>query len=231
MAPSGAIFIGEKRMSVTIFMDESGDLGWEFDYPFQHGGSSRYFTLTAVIVPNVKIPFVERITAGMYKRRSRSYRNELKSSHLSPAERLQVAQSMVELVGRHRDIEIRAITVQKENVIEPFRRHPNGLYNYMTKLLLLEEMAKCGEVAFIPDARSIKVELKHSLDDYLKTELAAGGAETRLVTTPWQSDQSKALQMVDYLCSIVWSNYEFKTSKALPTLLPALHHKFLFFSR
>jgi len=34
---------------VRIFVDESGDLGWQFNDPYRAGGSSRYLTLACLI--------------------------------------------------------------------------------------------------------------------------------------------------------------------------------------
>ena len=36
-------------MQVSVYLDESGDLGWKFDAPYRCGGSSRYLTISAII--------------------------------------------------------------------------------------------------------------------------------------------------------------------------------------
>ena len=36
----------------TIYLDESGDLGWKFDADFKRGGSSRYLTIAAAVIAN-----------------------------------------------------------------------------------------------------------------------------------------------------------------------------------
>ena len=38
-----------------IYLDESGDLGWKFDAPYRDGGSSRYITIAALIVPEESV--------------------------------------------------------------------------------------------------------------------------------------------------------------------------------
>ncbi|MBW6647545.1 hypothetical protein KXT11_27875, partial [Salmonella enterica subsp. enterica serovar Weltevreden] len=93
------------------------------------------------------------------------------------------AHELVKIRSAHAGVHFVAITVRKENVSAAFRNHPNGLYNYMAKLLLLDVMAESDSVCFIPDARSLKTELKHALHDYLRTELAIRGATTQLQTT------------------------------------------------
>ncbi|CAJ0780588.1 DUF3800 domain-containing protein [Ralstonia chuxiongensis] len=39
-------------MTITIYLDESGCLGWKLDAPYQRGGSSRHFTLAAAVIPD-----------------------------------------------------------------------------------------------------------------------------------------------------------------------------------
>ncbi|WP_042876163.1 DUF3800 domain-containing protein [Cupriavidus necator] len=145
-------------MAITIYLDESGCLGWQLGAPYQRGGSSWHFTLA-------------------------------------------------------------------------FRAHPNGLYNYMAKLLLLDVMAEHDAVCFIPDARSLKTELKHALHDYLRTELAVRGAMTKLQTTPWESKDCLALQFTDILAGIVWAHHEFGNSVAYRAASQAIRQKTLFFPR
>jgi hypothetical protein len=171
-------------MSTSIYLDESGDLGWSLDKPYKNGGSSRYLTLAAVIVPTAKTHFIARVIRGLYKARGRQKSSELKSVELRPHERTTFIRELLKLRQSHPDIIFTAITVAKSGVNAAFRRHPNGLYNYMTKLMLLKKIGQYDYVDFIPDARSVKVELKHAFHDYLCTELASNGFETQLATTP-----------------------------------------------
>jgi len=180
-------------MAITIYLDESGCLGWKLDAPYQRGGSSRHFTLAAAIIPDGRESILTRPVRGLYIRRKRPLCRELKSVELSSGERVGFAHELVKIRSAHAGVHFVAITVRKENVSAAFRNHPNGLYNYMAKLLLLDVMAESDSVCFIPDARSLKTELKHALHDYLRTELAIRGATTQLQTTPWESKDSLAL--------------------------------------
>jgi len=127
-------------MNTSIYLDECGDLGWSLDKPYQKGGSSRYLTLAAVVVPTAKTHHISRVIRGLYKARNRKKSNELKSVDLSAHERSNFARELLEIRKKHSDIFFYAITVKKSGVNEQFRKHPNGLYNYMTKLMLLEKM-------------------------------------------------------------------------------------------
>lgn len=174
-------------MAITIYLDESGCLGWQLDAPYQRGGSSRHFTLAAAVIPEGNEPVLNRPVRGLYTRRKRRLQKELKSVEMSAGERIGFAKNLPRILRARPDVQFMAITVCKANVGQAFRAHPNGLYNYMAKLLLLETMAQHDAVCFIPDARSLKTELKHALHDYLRTELAVHGAMTTLQTAPWES--------------------------------------------
>jgi Protein of unknown function (DUF3800) len=147
-------------MSISIYLDESGDLGWSLTQAHNRGGSSRYLTLAAVILPSAKTYLVDRIVRNLYKARKRPQKNELKSVELRSHERSTVIREIISLHKNHPDILFTAITVEKRGVNAAFRKHPNGLYNYMAKLMLLHKMGKYPYVDLIPDARSVKIELK-----------------------------------------------------------------------
>lgn len=218
-------------MAKTIYLDESGCLGWSLDEPYKRGGSSRHFTLAAAILPDGLEPVLNRVMRGLYKKRGRDAGSELKSYRLRAGEREHFARQLADIRATHSEIEFVAITVRKEHVkANSFRRNPNGLYNFMTKLLLLQLMAREAAVAFIPDARSIRIELKHSLHDYLCTELGGMGAETFLTTTPGESKGLLALQFVDVMASIIWSHHEFKNDSAYRIAAPHVREKRLFFA-
>ncbi|OGT45357.1 MAG: hypothetical protein A3E82_06525 [Gammaproteobacteria bacterium RIFCSPHIGHO2_12_FULL_38_11] len=53
---------------VTVYLDESGDLGWKFDKPYRQGGSSRYLTISAVLVPKHKNHFPGRVIKRLYQK-------------------------------------------------------------------------------------------------------------------------------------------------------------------
>ncbi|NTZ84346.1 DUF3800 domain-containing protein [Burkholderia metallica] len=215
-------------MGATIYLDESGCLGWKFDQPYGRGGSSRYFTLAATVIPDGREACLDRVVRGFYKKRGRGTSNELKSVAMKSGERVHFSNSLANVKAKNPDIVFTSITVRKERANKAFRDHPNRLYNYMAKCLLLDLMTQHDSVCFIPDARSIKVESKYALHDYLATELAST-SDTVLHTTPWESKDSLALQFVDVMAGIVWSHYEFGNSDAYRAAAPHIGQRQLFF--
>lgn len=155
-------------MAAHIYLDESGDLGWQLEKPHNRGGSSPYLVIAALIVPPQKDHLPERRMRQLYKSRHWQTTNEKKWVRMSPAARSAFATTATGMARDHSDICFRAIVAQKRNVMDHIRTDPNKPYNYMTKLLLIEEMARHDTVHFVPDPRSIQVESGRSLHDYLQ---------------------------------------------------------------
>lgn len=217
-------------MSVTIYLDESGDPGWIFDKPYGNGGSSRFLVLAAVIAPYDKTHQLERIVRGMYKRRKRPKESELKSVHLNSKDREHFAKELVTLAGKHPDIRFTAIAVQKPNVCSAFRRYYEGLYNYVTMTMLVDEIGQHADVDLIPDHRDMKPRHRHGMHDFMLTNLACREYETRLNTTPSVSNGNMALQFADYLASLVWGRYEYGAQGLFETIAPHVQLRELYFS-
>ncbi len=196
-------------MTVYIYLDESGDLGWQFNLPFKHGGSSRYLVIAALIIPPDKDGVTKRCIRGLYNARDWSKTKEKKWSGMSPTGRRAFAQAALAIPRKYPEISYRAIVVQKCNVQDHIRTDPNKLYNYMVNLLLLDEMAKHDRVTFVPDPRSIKVESGNSLHDYLQTKLwFEKEVKTVLETIPRDSKYCHNLQFTDMLAGTVAAYFE-----------------------
>jgi len=192
-----------------IYTDESGDLGWQFEAPYGRRGSSRYLAIFAACVPDEKCHHLERVVRDMYKASRWGTTKERKWIDASEPSRLHFARQAASLLGRHDDISYHAIVVYKPNVKAHLRSDSNKLYNYMVKLLLIDEMKKHERVHFIPDNRSVKVESGHSLHDYLQTTLwFESDVSTVLRTTSTDSRQCRALQFADFMAGATAACFE-----------------------
>jgi hypothetical protein len=215
---------------MNIYLDETGDLGWSFDKPFQEGGSSRYLTITALIIPKPLSSRSKRIVKKTYQKRKQPTNIEIKGKDLAGQDQIDFAKRTVRLLLRETSIKVGAITVKKENVQPHIRKDPNKLYNYMVNFILLDEINRYPVVDFIPDPRTIKVESGNSLVDYLQTKLwFEYGSATIIKHIPVESHQSLNLQFVDFISHIIWSRYEFNRSGAFNILKPYILLKHLFF--
>ena len=213
-----------------LYLDESGDLGWNFSC-VGAGSSSRFLTLAFMLVPADKRQIPKRAIRQMYERYGWNSKIEKKGSQLTHQQKLQFCSDAKQLALKHPDIRLRAITVRKECVQAHIRTDPNKLYNFMIKLCILKQLVRFSEVTFVRDARSIKVESGNSLADYLQTELwCALGAETVLRCQAEDSSKNKNLMFVDYLAHCVWRVYERNDRSLLAALGPAVHRSTLYFN-
>lgn len=217
-------------MTMYIYLDESGDLGWKFDAPYRKGGSSRYITISTLTVPDNKKHLPKRIIKKLYEKYKWNPKVEIKWSDMDTDQRKEFAQRAVNLFNAHNDIQYHAITVKKEKVQPHIRSDENKLYNYMIKLLLLDEMSKHDEIIFVPDPRSIKVESGNSLHDYLQTSLwFEKNVSTKLITQAQDSASNRNIQYADMLSGIVQGYYEDNKQVAWNILNGSLLSKKLYF--
>lgn len=134
-------------LSAHIFLDESGDLGWKFDRPYRMGGSSRYLTIAALVVPQIKKHLPTRLIKQLYNQHNWQFKKEKKWVDMKPHERMGFVKKARFLAEQHKDIKYAAITVNKVNVQSHIRSDENKLYNYMIGLMLLDEMKRFDEPA------------------------------------------------------------------------------------
>jgi hypothetical protein len=213
-----------------IFLDESGDLGWKFDAPYRDGGSSRYLTIAALIVSDAFQHDPNRGMRRLYSKFKWPTDKEKKWARMLPEERVGFA-AMAKRVAEASDggIKFVSITAKKENVQDHIRRDPNKLYNYLIKMLLIDEMAKADEVLFFPDDRSIKVRSGNSLHDYLQTELwFSKQVTTVLKTYPCDSAKNLSVQFADMISGIAQSHFEDKSSEPYRALAAYLRPRLVF---
>lgn len=214
----------------NIYLDESGDLGFNFNAPYRAGGSSRHLTLSAVVCIDDCSKHLKRFIADFYRARGIPAGRELKWVDLREEDRLDFAKRAVRLTRTHEGVSFVSITVYKPNVMAHIRADANKLYNYMVGLALLPWMKHFDEVCFVPDARSIKVKSGNSLHDYLQTKLWFDeSVTTTLQTNPSDSAKARPLHFTDYLCGAFQSYHEDGLESPRATLAPYTDHHRLFF--
>lgn len=219
-------------MDVSVYLDESGDLGWKFDKPYRKGGSSRYLTIATIIIAHDKRHLLQRLMKSLYKKTNTTSNTELKWARLSIEHRIWIAEKLADFKNKHgADVKFLCITVRKEKVMSHIRKDPNKLYNYMIKLLLAAELSQYNDVLFNVDQRAIKVKSGNSLHDYLQTSIWFElGTATTLNTVSCDSKCHLGVQMADIISGIVQNHYEDNKSEPFKKLILHLNSKRLYFS-
>lgn len=217
-------------MALVIYLDESGDLGWNFALPYRKGGSSRHLTIGSLCIPPAKEYLVRRVVRDLYTKFKWKPSKEKKWVDMPDSAREEFADSARVLCDSEPDIHLHAITVRKENVMEHIKSDSNKLYNYMIRLSLLDRMALHDDVTLCPDVRSIKVQSGNSLHDYLQLELwFTKKVKTKLKNNPRHSSGCLEIQFTDMLCGVVQSFHEDNDQKNLTRLGPRIRQCRLFF--
>jgi hypothetical protein len=118
-----------------IYLDESGDLGWNFTAPYRDGGSSRFLTIASLCVPTEKKHLAKRVIKKLYQNFGWPAGAEKKWSMMKVPERNEFARAAHDFCSAHADVHVHAITVKKQNVQNHLRADGNKLYNYMIVML------------------------------------------------------------------------------------------------
>ncbi len=215
---------------MLIYIDESGDLGWTFDKPYRFGGSSRYLTISSLIVPSELKFHPKRLIKELYTKLHISPKKEIKGADLNQNEKEHFTNQVIHLLSTHPEIQIFSITVQKENVLPHIRVDGNKLYNYMIGLSLLDKMKNGGSVTLLPDPRTIKVASGNCLEDYLSIKLWFELNSTTVINTEnVASDKCDNIKFIDIVTHIIWDRYENNNRICFDRLLPHIKNKNLFF--
>lgn len=217
-------------MKRIVYLDESGDLGWNFTAPYRKGGSSRYLTVSSLCVPAEKSHIPKRVIKDLYLKFGWPTTQEKKWVSMDAAARAAFATAAYNMCSAHPDIHLHLMTVKKENVAEHIRKDPNKLYNYMIRLSILDCMAAQESVIMVPDLRSIKVKSGNSLPDYLQIELwFTKRVETVISSYPVDSQNSRGVQFADMLAGLVQNRFEEKFFGHIRLCARYLRLKRLFF--
>jgi len=196
-------------LSMNIYIDESGDLGFSFQKPYRKGGSSRYLTITFLLIPKDLSKYSKRIVKNFFEKKGNSTKKEIKGKDLSDNDKLYIAERTDKLLQKYKKIRIISITVDKRKVKTHIRDDPNKLYNYMIGLALPKEIKHQDRVTLIPDKRSIKVASGNSLIDYLKIKSwFEFDSKTIIDYQPLESHTALNLQFIDWISNIIWNKYE-----------------------
>jgi hypothetical protein len=202
---------------LTIYLDESGDLGFSQD-------SSTYLTLACISTSSTRA--LKRAVRNLKESVGYSRRVEFKATK----DKWQVRQRLLSLVPAL-CLEIRAISVYKPHVFPSLRANVNALYNYVAGLLLVPYLRHLTAARLVIDRRELKVaKLPFQLDAYLAFRLECEeNAQVQLSITHGDSFVSPGVQVADAVANAIWRSLERNDSAAYELIAPCLRdHRVLF---
>jgi hypothetical protein len=221
-----------------IYLDESGDLGWNFSGPYTKGGSSRYFTICGLVVCAQDKHRPERVMKKLREYCEKKHDilipvgDEIKSTDLSGDSKGKFCEILLAEASKSKFFKVFSITVNKEKVATAsiFRNDTNTLYNYMTKVGIIEKVAEIDKLVLFADQRITSTDAKYAFDTYLKTELAGTFNSNATLEIHHKSSHScRKIQCADIITNLIWRSHEFGSAEYLDKISHLVIDKKLFF--
>lgn len=184
-----------------IYLDESGDLGFEKD------GSSEHFVITLLMVedPTGINRCVKRLRGRKLKKKLKEL-PEIKANNSSEAVRKRLLR---DLAGE--DIEIHCIVLKKERVYDYLRKKTEKLYNYISGIIIAQGTRGQKEVNMVVDKRVHKRIIREDFDQYIERKIKESAVfHKRVKVSHLASQNSPGLQAVDFVSWSIFRKYEWR---------------------
>jgi hypothetical protein len=206
--PSSA-FVFEKRIYYNrimfyIFLDQSGDLGFNF----KKKRTTKYFVITFLFCLN-KRP-IEKCVKKTYCSLMQKYKK--KGILHAYSEEISTRKKLLKFLSE-KECKIMTIYLNKEKVYTKLQEEKAVLYNYVSNILLDRIFSKKiipinDEVKLIASRRETNKFLNNNFKNYLKDKVQSGyklNIEV-LIKTP---EEEKSLQAVDFISWAIFRKYEY----------------------
>ncbi|MEN2400918.1 DUF3800 domain-containing protein [Flavobacterium sp. MC2016-06] len=204
---------------MKIYIDESGDLGWTLDKPNRHGGSSKYITITAIIIADDEEKYISRFISYIYKKYNLTPNIEKKGANFIAEHSSYITSQITnKIINKSISFKIISITVNKAKVYDSLRKDKNIFYNYVLGLLLKPEIIQHNNVEIVLDKRTIKVSHGESFPDYIKTEVWGQGLDINISCEFLESTKNKMIWFADWYANFIWRKHEDNESSSYDLL-------------
>ena len=193
-------------MSQYIFLDESGDLGFN-----PKKKNSQYFVVTILSTKNKNSieKIVKNVHAGLRKKVKRLSGGILHAYKEKPVTRRRLLKKLAE-----KQYTIMTIYLNKSKVYTRLKEEKHVLYNYVTNILLDRIMTKRlvgldGVIFLIAAKRETNKFLNDNFKDYLRKQIKdRHGIKIEVdIKAP---NEEKTLQAVDFASWAIFRKYELK---------------------
>lgn len=194
---------------MLIFLDESGDLGWTFDKPNGDGGSSRFITISGIVIDEQQLKYVKRYISDIYRKYHLTPKMEKKGCNFSDLDAAYISANMSKIISRAPSFKVISITARKEKVLPRLRGDCNIFYNYMLGVMLPDTFRFNKDIKVVLDKRTIKVDHGNNFEAYIKTKCWGElGMDLNIVCDYDSSDKNEGIWMADWIADWVWRKYE-----------------------
>lgn len=187
-------------MCLIIYLDESGDLGCDFE----NKQPSRFFVIVVLVCKDAAMDKqLQKAVSRTIKNKLGIKTNELKGAKTELKIKTYFLAQLHKLAAR--DLEIYAVIVDKRKLLKTDTQNKSNLYNQITSMLLQQiAIQDVCAVTLIVDKSKNKHGMK-VFDDYLKRQL---NLEISFFIHHYSSSASRGLQAVDLFCWGIYRKYE-----------------------
>ncbi|MBQ1610025.1 MAG: DUF3800 domain-containing protein [Elusimicrobia bacterium] len=189
-----------------IFMDESGDLGFNE----QKEKTSKNFIIAFLFSQNKNI--LDKIVKKVFNALPQNIKKKHSGTFHCYKEQPKVRLKLLSLLKDKKDISIMIIRLNKGNVWTDLRQEKSILYNYVVNILLNRVFSKKlipikDKIVFIQSQRETNKLLNLNFKQYISQQVKKNhGVE--LVVEIKRPSEEKALQIVDFVSWGVFRKYE-----------------------
>ncbi|MEW6040142.1 MAG: DUF3800 domain-containing protein [Elusimicrobiota bacterium] len=194
-------------MKYYFFLDESGDLGFDFT----KRRTSKYFVITFLFVkekgPVEKI--IKKIFSGFTKKEIKRHNGVLHCYKEHPT----VRKKVLGLLSQ-KDVSIISIYLNKRKVYTKLQDEKHVLYNYVANILLDRIYSRKlvpfdRDIILVASRRETNRFLNENFRDYLTNKVRINHDKKLIVEIKFPS-QEKCLQVVDFVCWSIFRSKEYE---------------------
>ena len=193
--------IFSKNKMAYIFLDESGDLGFD-----PRKKSSKYFVVTFLFVEN-KGPVekvIKKVARNLSKRELKKYVGVLHACKEKPKTITRILSML-----NKKDISVLSIHLNKKKVYTKLKDEKHVLYNYVSNILLdrlftRKLVSLDAQIHLIASRRETNKFLNENFKNYLKNQVRNNHKIDINIEVKVPSSE-KCLQAVDFIC---WAIYQ-----------------------
>jgi len=188
-----------------IFLDESGDLGFDFTKE----RTTNYFVITLLYSSEKKK--IEKIVKKIHRGLKKKYKG--KTSHLHASKEKPVTRKRLLALLVKNKINIMVIYLNKRKVYTKLNTEKDVLYNYVTNILLDRIYTKKlvptdNDILLVASRKETNKFLNRNFKQYLSKQIKNNFKSTLnvIIKTPFEE---KALQAVDFVSWSIFRKYEY----------------------
>ncbi len=189
-----------------IFMDESGDLGFNF----KKKKTSQYFIVTFIFTRDKRSleKIVKKIFKSFTKNEIKNHDGVLHAYKESPKTR----QKLLNMFHEKKDADIITIYLNKKKVYTKLHDEKHVLYNYVTNILLDRVCTKKiipidKKITVIASRRETNKYLNNNFSSYIK-DRAKNNHKLDIEIVILSPSQEKSLQIADMISWAIFRKYE-----------------------